>query len=156
MYDKIRPYNLNIGKAVKKLTLAQNRDWVTATQKGDNFVYKFTPAVFMRIKGTILGALSNGGYSITEDKTNQDKTGVIVDQVLKISGPQRQRFTINLYNTTNNIMINGKTRAQAHTAMTKLWDALLKDPGIEQLARKLDEYLNEESIGNEHKQNDKY
>ena len=130
-----RKHALNRTKSMKKLAAHTERSMFKIQKKGDNVVITCSAAAYRLIKSALNQQIEiSPDYHISDRITETDSTGAQEHNILKISNSQGKVATINFYNTSSRIMVNGERSTELVTSLLeRLMNSVQADVDVAEL-----------------------
>lgn len=124
-----RDYTLNMDKAIQKKIDACSLEFkVQSEQKGENFVFCFSTAMYELYRNALVEHFETMKNETQKNikieyKDCSDKSGATVESQIRIfqKNGKKLKFTINMYHTKSKVMVNGKEAhrfSQEHFSIT--------------------------------------
>ena len=157
----VKDYELNQTRALHKKTVKCESPEILTEKASGNFVINLSTASFDLVTKAIHNALNITEHSSRNDEISQqvDKSGAIVADVIKIkswsvvkqalqggySGPCK--ISINMYRTTNTILINSVNASDLIKVLQPSIEVLNQNSSIKQLNKEIQSYLRKVKTG---------
>ena len=113
MLSTTRGHTIDRKKAMKKLADATDRPPFLIQNKGGNLVITCSPTAYQVFKCSLYSIIdSSTRYTVVKKAVETDNTGANEHEILKVENQEGMTGTINFYNTTTRIMLNGRCRPE--------------------------------------------